>query len=178
MLTSHKAGLALVVLAALGQATAAHAMGVTVLPGPPTGGTNGTPFSYSYAVTPFNAAGNSPTSQFTFAFTDPNVTFASITTGQLDTVTRTSPLTSPATFSNTSSTGATLPNGSQETVTFTSPDGPTGTFTAANQDGVSGPVPGPGAAPVPEASTTVSFGLLLALGLGSVVVAARKKRTA
>ncbi len=33
-------------------------------------------------------------------------------------------------------------------------------------------------APVPEASTTVSFGLLLALGLGGVVVAARKKKTA
>ena len=31
-------------------------------------------------------------------------------------------------------------------------------------------------APVPEASTTVSFGLLLMLGLGSAVVAARKKR--
>ena len=31
-------------------------------------------------------------------------------------------------------------------------------------------------AAVPEASTTVSFGLLLALGLGSVVMAARKKR--
>lgn len=32
--------------------------------------------------------------------------------------------------------------------------------------------------PVPEASTTVSLGLLLALGLGGLVVAARKKRTA
>ena len=32
------------------------------------------------------------------------------------------------------------------------------------------------AAPVPEASTTVSFGLLLALGLGSVVVARKKTR--
>ena len=31
------------------------------------------------------------------------------------------------------------------------------------------------AAPVPEAATTVSFGLLLALGLGSVVVTARRK---
>lgn len=31
---------------------------------------------------------------------------------------------------------------------------------------------------VPEASTTVSFGLLLALGLGGLVVAARKKRAA
>lgn len=32
------------------------------------------------------------------------------------------------------------------------------------------------AAPVPEASTTVSFGLLLALGLGGLVIAARKKK--
>jgi len=31
---------------------------------------------------------------------------------------------------------------------------------------------------VPEASTTASFGLLLALGLGGVVVAARKKKVA
>lgn len=31
-------------------------------------------------------------------------------------------------------------------------------------------------APVPEASTTVSFGLLLALGMGGVVVAARRKK--
>lgn len=33
-----------------------------------------------------------------------------------------------------------------------------------------------GFSPVPEASTTVSFGLLLALGLGGAVVAARKKK--
>ena len=39
--------------------------------------------------------------------------------------------------------------------------------------------PGPAllaGAPVPEASTTVSFGLLLALGLGGLVVAAKRKR--
>ena len=35
-----------------------------------------------------------------------------------------------------------------------------------------------GNAPVPEASTTVSFGLLLALGLGDAVIAARKKKAA
>ncbi len=39
---------------------------------------------------------------------------------------------------------------------------------------VPGAIPG---APVPEASTTVSFGLLLMLGLGGVVVAARKKKS-
>ncbi len=33
-------------------------------------------------------------------------------------------------------------------------------------------------APVPEASTTVSFGLLLALGLGGMMVAARRKKAA
>ena len=33
-------------------------------------------------------------------------------------------------------------------------------------------------APVPEASTTVSFGLLLALGMGGLVVAARRKKAA
>lgn len=35
-----------------------------------------------------------------------------------------------------------------------------------------------GFAPVPEASTTVSFGLLLALGAGGAVIAARKKKAA
>ncbi|MGI4790237.1 MAG: hypothetical protein ACRYFS_15475 [Janthinobacterium lividum] len=35
-----------------------------------------------------------------------------------------------------------------------------------------------GSAPVPEASTTVSFGLLLALGMSGIVVAARKKKAA
>jgi hypothetical protein len=34
------------------------------------------------------------------------------------------------------------------------------------------------AAAVPEASTTVSFGLLLALGLGGVVIAKKKKACA
>lgn len=34
----------------------------------------------------------------------------------------------------------------------------------------------PAAAPVPEASTTVSLGLLLALGLGSLIVTARKRQ--
>ena len=38
-----------------------------------------------------------------------------------------------------------------------------------------GPLP---SAPVPEASTTVSLGLLLVLGLGGAVMAARKKRAA
>ena len=37
---------------------------------------------------------------------------------------------------------------------------------------------GPSTPPVPEASTSVSLGLLLALGMGGVVVAARKKRKA
>lgn len=35
-----------------------------------------------------------------------------------------------------------------------------------------------GDAPVPEASTTVSFGLLLTLGLGGIVLAARKRKAA
>ena len=43
--------------------------------------------------------------------------------------------------------------------------GSTSTFTA-------------GFAPVPEASTTVSFGLLLALGMGGTVVAAKRKKAA
>lgn len=35
-----------------------------------------------------------------------------------------------------------------------------------------------GAAPVPESSTTVSFGLMLALGLGALVVAAKRRKAA
>ena len=35
-----------------------------------------------------------------------------------------------------------------------------------------------GAAPVPEASTTVSLGLLLALGMGGLVVAAKRRKSA
>ncbi len=166
----HKAGLALVVLGALGQAPAAHALGVTITPASVTGGA-GSGYTYSYAVTPdFNA------SQFAFTFSDPNVKFASVT-GPLDVVMA----TSPGSFTNFSSTGATLAANTPETITFTSPDGPNGgTFVAAGTGvgvgGFSNTAPGPN--PVPEASTTVSLGLLLALGLGGVVVAARRKKTA
>lgn len=57
-----------------------------------------------------------------------------------------------------------------------------GTFGVAQtvETGLSGPVGvafGP-SSPVPEASTTASFGLLLALGMGGVAGAARKKRKA
>jgi hypothetical protein len=37
---------------------------------------------------------------------------------------------------------------------------------------------GPNSSPVPEASTTISFGLLLALGLGGMAVAAKRKKSA
>jgi hypothetical protein len=166
----HKAGLALIVLGTLGQTTSAHAMGftgITVTPAPVTGG-GSDPFTYSYTVTPdFNV------SQFAFTFSDPNVTFASVT-GPLNTVNA----TTPGSFVNFSSTGGTLAAGTSETITFTSPDGPRGgTFVAAGTGtgnaGSSNVAPGP--TPVPEASTTVSLGLLLALGLGGVIVAARRK---
>lgn len=135
----HKAGLALVVLGALGQPISAHAMaGITVSPPTVTGG-GGSPFIYSYDVTPttFDA------SQFDFTFSDPNVTFASVT-GPLDVVTA----TGPGSFTNTSSTGATLAAGSSETVTFTSPDGLNGgnfvaSGTGPNGGGASFRVPGP-----------------------------------
>jgi len=173
MSISHKAGLALVVLGTLGQTISAHAMGtlpagINVTSSAVTGG-GSSPFTYSYDVTPnFNA------SQFAFTFSDPNVTFASVT-GPLDIVGS----TAPGSFINYSSTGAALAAGTTETVTFTSPDGPNvGTFVAAGTGsgsaGSSQTAPGP--APVPEASTTVSLGLLLALGLGGVVVAARRNK--
>ena len=172
MSISHKAGLALVVLGTLGQTISAHAMGiipagVNVTSSAVTGGSS--PFTYSYDVTPDFSA-----SQFAFTFSDPNVTFASVT-GPLDIVSS----TAPGSFINYSSTGAALAAGTTETVTFTSPDGPNvGTFVAAGTGsgsaGSSQTAPGP--APVPEASTTVSLGLLLALGLGGVVVAARRNK--
>lgn len=165
----HKAGLALIVLGALGQTTAAHALGITLTPAPVTGG-GSSPYVYSYSVTPttFDA------SQFSFTFSDPNVAFESVT-GPLSSVS----MTSPGNFVNFGPAGAVLARNSSETIIFTSPDAPTGgTFvaagTGAGSAGFSLSAPGP--APVPEASTMVSLSLLLALGLGGV--AARKKRTA
>jgi len=166
----HRSAVALVVLGALAQATGANALGIVVTPAPVTGG-GGVPYTYSYKVTPdFNA------SQFAFTFSDPNVAFGSVT-GPLNVVNS----TAPGSFIDFSSTGAFLAANTSETVTFTSPDAPTGgTFVAAGTGaggaGSSNLAPGP--APVPEASTTASFGLLLALGLGGVVVAARKKKVA
>ena len=133
-----------------------------------TGGGNSA-YTYSYAVMPnFNA------SQFAFTFSDPNVQFANVT-GPLNVVTP----TSPGSFTNYSSTGTTLAANSSETISFTSPAGPNGgTFVAAgtgtNAAGYSLLAPGP--APVPEASTTFSLGLLLALCLGGLVVASRKNK--
>ena len=145
-------------------------MGITVTPAPVTGG-GSSPYTYSYAVTPdFNA------SQFAFTFSDPNVSFSSVT-GPLSTVSQ----TTPGNFINFGAAGAFLPANSTETISFTSSDAPTGgTFVAAGTGtGSAGYSPtAPGPAPVPEASTTVSLGLLLALGLSGVAIAARKKRVA
>ena len=172
----HKSAAALAVLAALASATGAHAMdivgGVSVAAQPVTGGDE-SPYTYSYKVTPaFNA------SQLAFTFSDPNVTFGSVT-GPLDVVTP----TSPGSFINFSSAGAFLAANTSETITFTSMDGPHGgTFIAAgtgargagSSSTTLGPGQVPGPAPVPEASTMASLGLLLSFGLGGVVVAARK----
>ena len=74
------------------------------------------------------------------------------------------PLTAPTTFTNTSGTflGTLANNAGAATYSFDVGNG--GTLTLA--------------APVPEASTTASFGLLLALGLGGMVVAAKRRKTA
>ena len=167
----HKAGLALAVLGALGQTTGAHALGITVTAAPVTGG-GSTPYVYSYNVTPTSFSA----SQLAYTFSDPNVTFQSVT-GPLSTVSQ----TTPGSFINFGLPGAVLAQNSLETINFTSPDAPNGgTFiaagTGAGSAGESLTAPGP--APVPEASTTVSLGLLLALGLGGVALAARKKRVA
>lgn len=169
----HKSAAALAVLAALASATGAHAMGIVSVAAQPVTGGDEFPYTYSYKVTPsFNA------SQLAFTFSDPNVTFGSVT-GPLDVVTP----TSPGSFINFSSTGAFLAANTSETITFTSMDGPHGgTFIAAGTGaggaGSSSTALGPGQvlgpAPVPEASTIASLGLLLSFGLGGVVVAARK----
>ena len=62
----HKAGLALAVLGALGQTTGAHALGITVTAAPVTGG-GGSPYVYSYNVTPTTFSA----SQLAYTFSDP-----------------------------------------------------------------------------------------------------------
>ena len=53
---------------------------------------------------------------------------------------------------------------------------PPGVYTGSVRVITAGNLDIPGMNPVPEASTTISFGLLLALGLGGRVIAARKKK--
>lgn len=172
----NKASFGLIALAALTQAGAAQANGVIdVAPTvtAPAAGSNA-PYQYSYDVTP--GMNSHPEVSLGFTFSDPNVSYVS-NTGPLDTVA----MTGPGSFRAVSSTAATLDPGNTETLVFTSLDGPASgalTVTGANFSfpDSSSPVLGPGTAPVPEASTTVSFGLLLMLGLGGVVLAARKKK--
>ena len=108
--------------------------------------------------------------------------------------------TGPGTFSTTATTltggGLNVPqglafdargdlfvanNGSNSVAEFAF-NAASGTFGAAQtvETGLTGPsflAFGPSSsAPVPEASTTVSFGLLLVLGLGGLVVAAKRKK--
>ncbi len=129
-------------------------------------------YAYNYVLTPsFN------TTLLTVSFNDPNISGVSIF-GSLSAFSQ----TSPGSFVFFSATGGTLTAGSTETFVFSSPDAP-GSFVnmaavgPTGGAGVSDVTPAPAAVPsaVPEASTTVSFGLLLMLGLSGAVVAARKK---
>ena len=73
------------------------------------------------------------------------------------------------------------PNGGTITEFASAGAGTFGTGKLIPLNGLGGPaflVVGPASAPVPEASTTVSLGLLLALGLGGMVVAAKRKKAA
>ena len=114
-----KAGLALAVLAALGQANAANALaGLDVTP-TVTGSAGAFTYSYDISPTDFNA------SQIGFTFSDANVTFDSVS-GPLNTV-----IGTPAgsgSFVNYSAKGGTLKAGNTETIVFSSPDGPNGTL--------------------------------------------------
>ena len=119
MTIHHKAGLALAVFAALGQAHAANAFaGVDVTP-TVTGSAGAFTYSYDVSPTDFNA------SQLGFTFSDSNVTFDSVS-GPLDTV-----IGTPAgsgSFVNYSAKGGTLKAGDTETIVFSSPDAPNGTL--------------------------------------------------
>ena len=189
-----KANFGLIALAALTQAGSAHAAGmIDVKPtvtAPAAGSSD--PYQYSYDVTP-RASNNFSENSLDFQFSDPSVNYVS-NTGPLDMVISGGSGSFHATSSNETmlrydpelfiplGTGAaTLNPGSTETFVFSSFNGPQGTLsvTGSNDSGVpdfSGPVAGPAA--VPEASTTVSFGLLLALGVGGAAVASRKKKLA
>lgn len=190
-----KASFGLIALAALMQGGAAHALAtLDVKPTvtAPAAGSNA-PYQYSYAVMPSNQFPFTaqPESSLDFYFTDPNITYVS-NTGPLDVVTSTGPgsfhatssdvpTSAPETMGSTPNAGSTSPTlnpGDMETFVFTSFDGPQGTLNVTGSGfpfpDISGPVTGPAA--VPEASSTVSFGLLLMLG--GAVVAARKKKLA
>ncbi|MGI4789845.1 MAG: hypothetical protein ACRYFS_13455 [Janthinobacterium lividum] len=165
----HKAGFAVIALSGLGLAPAAQAQ-LTV-----TGSVNGA-YNYVYNLTP-----TADTTQLTFSFIDPNVFLNSVN----------EPLSSvfestPGNFLLYGTTpGTVLAGGTSETVTFTSSD-PAKSFVSMTSNGPGGaagvsditPAPGAVSAPVPEASTTVSFSLLLALGMGGAAVAAKKKKAA
>jgi hypothetical protein len=71
-----------------------------------------------------------------------------------------------------------LPDASLLDIRF-SPDG-TATLVSSDPGLTVTPQPGTPAlsSPVPEASTTVSLGLLLALGMGGIVVAGKRKKAA
>lgn len=127
-------------------------------------------YLYTYSVTPA-----ADTSSLTFSFFDKNVSYVS----------ETGPLTqefnySPGGFLVYSFTGSTLKGGSTETVGFSSPDAPGSFVNITSIDGTAardtGGATAIGPAAVPEASTTLSFGLLLMLGLGGVMIAAKKKK--
>jgi len=195
-----KASFGLIALAALTQAGSAHAAGmIDVKPtvtAPAAGSSD--PYQYSYDVTP-RASNNFSENSLDFQFSDPSVNYVS-NTGPLDMVisggsgsfhaTTSNPGTIPTEISFFSlesvqplgdSASTPLSPGSTETFVFTSFNGPqgtvnvTGTNVASTQDSAD---PAVGPAAVPEASTTVSFGLLLALGVGGAAVASRKKKLA
>ncbi len=168
MNTITRSGLALAILAGAGLSGAAHAGNLGVKETTSTGTFLSSPsFLYTYDITPaFD------TTLLTFSFSDPNVSAVSAS-GPLSTILA----TSSGNFVDFSATGGVLTGGSTEEVIFSSPDAPGGFVNIASDGlGGTGGIQAIGPAAVPEASTTVSFGLLLMLGLGGAVVAARKKK--
>ena len=129
-------------------------------------------FLYTYNVTP-----TFDTKQVAFSFADiNNIAFVSSSNTPLTTERTPAPGLFDFTDGSTLLTG-----GSTATYVFRSSDVPTGFVQITSNGagpGLASNVTGPGLAPVPEASTVASTGLLLMLGLGGLAVAARKKARA
>lgn len=135
---------------------------------------NAVPFTnYSLYVYAFNGALSSPGTMGTYTVTPSG---AALGTSQTVMLQNTFNQSTPFTMATPTMAGDYLVfsglTGSSFTLTANRTAGDTASTTFIPIDGFQ--IVGTSAAPVPEASTTISFGLLLALGLGGFAVARKK----